>query len=193
MLAGVVNIGGLLIGPRQSKLGRRVQRIELQRVLEGIDGLRKLLGLHGGCPQEIPCVGVVRINLDYVTKRVNRGLSIAGILVEQSEVVPRVRIPGILLERIFERRPGFVNLLQVQEGDAFIQPRDRQFGIKLNRLLECLESLLEKLLVHVGGAEIVHARSLNRIGGLYGALRKLSLRGSCEQAKRGQEYAGKGN
>src|ERR1019366_7491437 len=142
---------------------------------------------------EIPCVSVVRINLDYVMKRNNRGLSIAGILVEQSEVVPRVRVLGILLERIFERRLGFVNLLQVQEGDAFIQPRDRQFGIKLSRLLERLESLLEKLLVHVGGAEIVHARSLNRLGGPYGALRALSLRGGCEQAKRGQEYAGKSN
>ena len=121
----------------------------------------------------------------HVMKSINRGLSISGILREQAEVVPGVWILGILLERVFQRGLGLVDLLQVQKGDAFIQARDRQLGIEFRGLLEGLESLLEKLLVHVGGAEIVQARRLRRIRF------RLSLRSGCEQAKHGQEHAGK--
>ena len=58
-------------------------------------------------------------------KGVNRGLRVSGVLREQAEVVPRIWILGLLLERIFQRGFGFVDLLQVQEGDAFIQARNR--------------------------------------------------------------------
>ena len=114
-------------------------------------------------------------------ERIDRGLSVAGVLREQAEVVPGVRILGILLERCFERGFGFVDLLQVQVGDAFIQACDRQFRIKLRRLLEALQSLLEKLLVHIGGAQIVQARGL---GGI-----RFRLRGRGEEAKGGKQYA----
>jgi len=63
-----------------------------------------------------------------------------------------------------------------------IQPRDRQFGIEFGRLLETLESFFEKLLVHVGSAEIVQAC------GFRGIRSRLSLRGR-EKANRGQERA----
>ena len=49
---------------------------------------------------------------------------------------------------------------------------------------KALQSFLEKLLVHVGGAEIVQAR------GLGGIRFRLSLRRRREQAKCGQEHAG---
>jgi len=54
-----------------------MQRVELQRVLEGVDGLGKLFRLHVGGAQEIPGVGVVRIQFDDVVERVNRRLSVA--------------------------------------------------------------------------------------------------------------------
>ena len=127
VLAGVVDVGRLLVGARQSELGGGVQRVELQGVLKGLDGLRKLLGLHIRCAQKIPGVGIVRIDFDYVIKGINRRLRVSGILREQAEVVPGMWILGILLQRVFERGLGFVDFLQVQEGDAFIQARDRQF------------------------------------------------------------------
>ena len=98
-------------------------------MLEGVDGLRKLFGLHVRRAQKIPGVGVVRIDLDNMLEGIDRGLSVAGILRQQAEVVPGVRILRILLQRIFQSRLGFVDFLQIQKGDAFIQPRDGQFGI----------------------------------------------------------------
>ncbi len=180
-------ISRLLIGTRQSKLGRGVQRVELQRVLESLDRLRKLFSLHIRRAQEIPRVGVVGIELGYVMKGVNRGLSVSSILREKPKVVPRVWILRILLERVFQRGLGFVDLLQIQKCDAFIQTRNRQLGIELRGLLEGLESFFEKLLVHVSGAQIVQARGLRRIRF------RLSLRRGREQAKRGQEYASESN
>ena len=97
MLAGVVDVGRLLIGARESELSGSVQRVELQGVLEGVDGLGKLFRLHVDRAQEIPSVGIIRIQIDDVVKRINRGLSVARILCEQAEVVPRVRIFRVLL------------------------------------------------------------------------------------------------
>jgi hypothetical protein len=74
-----------------------------------------------------------------VVKGVNRGLSIARILRQQAEVVPRVRILRILLERVLQRGFGFVDLLQVQEGDALIQPRHRQLRDRARPLAERLQ------------------------------------------------------
>ena len=67
---------------------------------------------------------------------------------------------GLLLEGGF----GFVNSLQVQVGDALVQFRDREIGIECSGLLKRLEAFLEKLLVHVRGAEVVHAGGLDWIG-----------------------------
>ncbi len=113
-----------------------MQRVELQRVLESVNGLRKLFGLHVGCAEEIPGVGVVGIEFDDVLERVNRALCIARILREQAEVVPRVRDSGILLQHSLECGFGLVNLLQVQEGDAFIQARNCQLRIQFRGLPE---------------------------------------------------------
>ena len=43
-----------------------MQRIDFQCVLERVNRLRKLLGLHVSRPQEIPGVGVVRIDFGDV-------------------------------------------------------------------------------------------------------------------------------
>ena len=184
VLAGVVDFGGLLVSPRESELGRGVQRVELQRVLKGVDGLRKLFRLHVSRAQEIPGVRLIRVDLSYVTKGLNRGRSIASIFGQQAEVIPCVGVLRILLERILQHRFGFLDLLHIQQGDAFIEASHREIRIKLRCLLECLESFLEKLLVHVGGAEIIHARSFD------GIRLWLSLRAGREEAKGGREYAG---
>jgi hypothetical protein len=138
VLAGVVDIGGLLVSTRQSEFGRSMHRIYFQRVLESIDGLRKVFGLYVYCAEKIPCVSVVWIDLDYVTERDNRRLSVARILGKQSEVIPRVGIFGILLECIFQQRLCFVDLLQIQKRDTFVQLCDRELGVEIGRLLEGL-------------------------------------------------------
>src|SRR5208282_1643670 len=171
----------------ESELSGGVQWIELQRVLEGINGLRKLFRLHVGSTQEIPCVRIVGVDLDYVMKGLDRGLGVACIFGQQAEVVPGVRILWILLQRIFQRDFGIVNLLHVEQSDAFIQPRHGQRGIEFGGLLEGLQSLLEKLLVHVGRSEIVQARSLD------GVAFRWTLRWTWEQAKRGQQRASDSN
>src|SRR5208282_955085 len=87
MLAGVVDVTGLLVSARQSKLSGGVQRIDFQRVLQRIDSLRKLLGLHVGGAEKIPRVGVVRINLSDTLERIDRGWRVAAIFREQAEAV----------------------------------------------------------------------------------------------------------
>ena len=61
MLAGLSRVTRLLIGARDSELGRGMQRIQLERVLESVDGLGKLLVLRVRSAEEIPGVGIVRI------------------------------------------------------------------------------------------------------------------------------------
>ena len=85
---------------------------------------------------------------------------VAGIFREQAEAVPRVGTLGILLECVFERLLRFVDLLQVQVGDAFVEPRDRKLRIGIERLLELFQSFFEELLIHVGDAKIVVAAQL---------------------------------
>ena len=177
MLAGVFDVTRLLVGSRQSEFGRRVQWIDFQRVFESFNGLWKLLGLHVRGAQKIPGVGVVRINLNYMLERINRRRRVARVLGEHSQAIPRVRIFRILFERIFEGSLRLIHFLQVEICNALIQSRDCEFGIDLRGLLEGLQSLLEQLLVHVGGAEIVQARCLNWI----------LLRGRRKHAKGGQD------
>ena len=75
----MVDVGGLLVGAGESELGGGVQRVELQGVLEGVDGLGKLLGLYVGGAEEVPGVGVVGIELGYAPEGVDGGLRVAGV------------------------------------------------------------------------------------------------------------------
>ena len=56
-----------------------MQRIDFQRVLEGVNRLRKLLGLHVGCAEKIPGVGIVGIDLSDMFESVDRGLRVASV------------------------------------------------------------------------------------------------------------------
>ncbi len=98
-----------------------------------------------------------------MTKRLNRPRRIARILVQQTQVVPRIRNLRVLLQGIFQSRPSLINLLQIQQRNPLIQPRNRQLRIKLRRLPEQSQPLLKKLLIHVRRAEIIQPRRLSRI------------------------------
>ncbi len=150
-------------------------------MLKGFNRRRKLLGLHVRRAQEVPRVGVFRVNLGHTLKGIDRRLRVARVLVHQPEVVPRVRTLGINLQRFFERGLGFIHLLQVQVRDTHVQPRNRQLRISFSSLFEEIQSLLEQLLVHVGGSKIIQARRFNGV----------RLRCGCKQTKRGQERCDK--
>jgi hypothetical protein len=60
-----------------------MKRVHFQRVLKGINRLRKLPRLHIRRAQKIPRVGIVSIKLDYVMEGVNRALRVAGIFRQQ--------------------------------------------------------------------------------------------------------------
>ncbi len=188
MLAGVVHVAGLLVGPRQSKLGRGVMRIQLQRMVEGFNGLRKLPGLHVRRAQKIPGVGIVRINFGDPLEIVNRRRRVAGILGQQSQAVPGVRILRILLKGLLKSGPAFLYFLQVAVGHAFIQSRNRKFRVSLRRLLKTLQRLLEQLLIHVRRTQIVQTRGLHRIRSL-----ELRLRRRGKKAEGSQDHGSESN
>ena len=125
MLARVCSIARLLVGPRNSKLRRRVQRIQLKRVLESINRLRKLPRLRVGCPDKIPTVGIVRVHLNHVSKRVDRPLRIVRVLVQQSQVEPGMRILGIPFHRRFEQFLRGIHPREIQQRNPRIQLRNR--------------------------------------------------------------------
>ena len=113
VLAGVLGVAGLLVGARKPEFRRRVQRVQLECMLESFNGLRILLGLGVNAAQEVPCIGIVGIDFDDVAKRVRSGLRVAGIFIEQSEVVPRVRIFGIALDPFQQNFFCLIHPLQV--------------------------------------------------------------------------------
>ena len=90
-----------------------MQRVQFECVLESFNGLRILLGLGVNAAQEVPCIGIVGIDFDDMAKRVRSGLRVAGIFVEQSEVVPRVRIFGIALDPFQQNFFCLIHPLQV--------------------------------------------------------------------------------
>ena len=111
MFAGMVEIGRLLVRARKSKLRGGMERIDLQCMLECVDRLRRLFGLHIGCAEEIPGVGIVGIDSNYMFEGIDRGLRIPRIFGKQPEVIPRVGNLWILLERIFELGFRFFDFL----------------------------------------------------------------------------------
>ena len=114
----------------------------------------------------------------------DRVLRIAGILRQKTDTVPGIRILRILLQSIFQSRFGFVDFLQIQIGNAFVQPRNGKFRISLGCLLKLFKGLLKELLVHIRNPEIVKAGGFDRIG-LGGGREKSCCRSQC-----GKEHGG---
>ncbi len=142
--------------------------------------MRKLLGLGIRGTEKIPGVGIAGIDLGDAPECVDGGLRVSSVLGQQAEAVPRVRILRVLLESVIQGDFGLIDLLKIQVGDANVQARDCQCGIGFDRGLERLQALFEKLLVHVGHAEIVEARGFDGIRSF-----RLSLRDGGEESKGG--------
>ncbi len=106
VLAGVGDVAGLLVGARESELRRGVQRIQLERVLEGVDRLRKLPELGINCAQEVPSVGIAVVDFDHAAKIFHRSLRIAAVFLQHPQGIPDVRIFFMRINRIGPR--GFV-------------------------------------------------------------------------------------
>ena len=117
-------------------------------------------------------ISVTRLKASMAASRVS------SVLGQQAEAVPRVRILRVLLESVVQGRFGLIDFLKVQVGDANVQARDCQCGVGFDRGLERLQALFEKLLVHVGHAEIVEARGFDGIRSF-----RLSLRDAEKRPK----------
>src|SRR5579864_4114225 len=74
---------------------------------------------------------------------------------EESEVVPDVRIPWFPPAGFIEDGLRMRKLLQIEEGDGLIQPRGVKARIERRGFLEFFQRLLLLLAIHVGNAEII--------------------------------------
>ena len=120
MLARLLGVTRLLISPGDAELGGGVQRVQLECVLECIDGLGILLRLRVHRAQEVPGIGVVRIDFGNVPEGRGGRVGFVGVLVVQAEVVPGMRVLGSLLDHLFEQRLRLVHLLQIEKRDAAV-------------------------------------------------------------------------
>src|SRR3954447_601014 len=82
----------LLIRTCNAEFSRRMQRIQLQGMLEGVNRLRILLDLHQRRAKKVPAVGIVGIDLGNAAKGLDRALRIVGIFVQQTQAEPGMRI-----------------------------------------------------------------------------------------------------
>src|SRR5580693_1720489 len=160
MFACMSEISRLLISAREAELGRGVQRIELQCMLESVDCLGILLTLGVGGAQEIPRVRIVRINFGDSAEGIDRGMRIRGVFFQHAEVIPGVRIIGILFHGLLKKLPCRIDAPQVEQRDALIHESNLEIWIKRGRLFKHLQSLFEELLIHVGNAETIETSGL---------------------------------
>ena len=140
----------------------------------------KLLKLRMGCAQKVPGVGVIGINFGDFAESVDRSLRITVVLVQQSQVVPDVRIFGIGLGCFFKDFFGFFHFAGIYKGNAFVDASHRQLRVQFNCLAKRLQTLFEKLLIHVGRTQVVEA--CGRAGLIVGGRGGCGFRRGCESA-----------
>src|SRR5579883_3145156 len=117
-----------------------MQGVQLERVFEGLNGLRILLGLGVDAAEEVPGVGVVGIDFSDALEGSGGLVGLVGVFVEQAEVVPGVGVFGILFGGVFQQRSGVVDLLQIEQGDSAVKLGDVQGGILRTGRLDILEA-----------------------------------------------------
>src|ERR1035437_10015887 len=76
-------------------------------MLEGGDRFWKLLELRAGRSQEVPGVGVVRIDFSNATEGIDGQPGARRVLVIEAEAVPGVRVFGIVFDGLFQQRLRF--------------------------------------------------------------------------------------
>ena len=97
-------------------------------------------------------------------------------------------IVGILLYCVLKKLPGCIDSAEVEQRDTLIHLRDLEFGIERGRLFKGFQGFFEKLLVHVGGAEIVETCGFSGLVWLACPGRVLRL--GCEDGDRRQYDGG---
>jgi hypothetical protein len=125
-----------------------------------------LLELRVGRSEEVPGVGVVRIDFGDAAEGFDGSAGIAGVFVIETEVVPGMGVFGILFDGFFQQRLGFFEALQIEQRHSAIDGGHFQRGIIGGRFFERLQCFFEELLVHVGDADGIEAgRFLGILGG----------------------------
>ncbi len=162
-------MAGPLQRPRQNKLGRRMQRIHLQRVLQSCNGVVELLHLLVANSLKIDGVHILGIDRRGLLKARQRRWQIVVRMLHQTEVVPRLRAIRIKRDRLLEPLLCVAELLQRQQRDAFIRRGLRQLWILGKSCGECFCGALGKLLAHLRHSAIVEADRLRIVMRLCGA------------------------
>ena len=143
VLSGLIGLSGLLVGAGEAELGRGVERVDFQRMLEGIQRFGKLLELRVGRAEEVPGVGVVGIDFCDVAEGFDCLLRNGRILEEETEVVPGVRVFRVVLGRFLEQGFRFVDALQVQQGHSAVECGHFQVRVFGGGTFEGLQALLK--------------------------------------------------
>src|SRR5450432_202559 len=171
----LVRRGGVtlaLIGSRQTKFGRSVKRVGRKGFLEGRDGVLIMLRLRLQVAYKIEAVGFGS-DLGNVLERSDSLFDFAGILVNNSQVVPSIGIARELACRFLKRGPSRLQLLLAEERDAEIESRHREFGVRGQCLLEFFLRVGELLLVHVGHTQSIETQRVGRSSVAGGARNRL--------------------
>ncbi len=106
-------------------------------------------------------------------KCVDAFFGFAGVFVDEAEVVPGVGVAGHKARRFLEGGASGLELLLAEESDAEIQASDGKFRVGSEGLLKIFLRFGEFLLVHVGDAEGVVAKSFGLIAFGFGPGRGL--------------------
>ena len=163
-----------------------MEGVERQGRLEGGDGRLILLPLRVEQPQEIMGIGIPRVKLRHPLERFQRRLGFAQVPIEQAQVVPDSRVSRFLLTYFKQGSARGVVALEVEQGDALVEPGGVKLRLYLVGLLELLQRPLKALLVHVGHAQVVEPDGFG--GGTLAARRS---RGSFPRTGRGNSGGGK--
>ena len=165
VLSSLRRVSQALIGARQPELGGDVKGVQRQGGLEGGDGRLIPLKLRAQQPQEVLGVSILRVKLCHPLESFQRHLGLAQVLVQQAQVVPDPHVSRFLLAYRKQGGARGVVALQIQQGNALVEPGGVEFGIHLVGLLELLQRLCKALLVHIGHAQVVEPDGfLNRPG-----------------------------
>ena len=152
---GLFGFALTLEGAGETELGGGVERVEFERgaVLGYGGGEVVQLKLEGA--EEVVAVRVRGIEREDALEGFDALLVIVLAAIEEAEDVPGVGIVGGLLGGVFERGFGLGELLQIEEGDAFVGLGEGERWVELVGLSELLRGLFEELLAHQRGADVV--------------------------------------
>ena len=163
---GFGGFAAALQGLGHAEFGGYLEGIQYERALEGGNGFFVLLLLGINQAEEILGVGIVGIERRDFLEVGDGGVGVASGFFHQAQVEPGPGIARVALRGFLQDCAGFVEALQVEEGDAGVEAANVGLGIENAGALEFAESLFELLTIHQGDAEIVFSDYFGaRVGG----------------------------